>query len=128
MIKVNYVEGGVDNLRYYRSGGKYWIIDDDHPFALIVIDAKGIILGSLFRAPFDDPMIIRSVLSASKAAGQLVFADTKLPNFRSLKLEDIRDSLPLIDYITPNEDEARYYTEKDTPEEIVRRIEEVFGL
>ena len=41
-IKVNYVEGGVDNLRYYCSGGKYWIIDDDHPFALIVIDAKGI--------------------------------------------------------------------------------------
>ena len=82
------------------------------------IDAKGIILGSLFRAPFDDPMIIRSVLSASKAAGQLVFADTKLLNFRSLKLEDIRDSLPLIDYITPNEDEARYYTEKDTPEEM----------
>ena len=82
------------------------------------IDAKGIILGSLFRAPFDDPMIIRSVFSASKAAGQLVFADTKLPNFRSLKLEDIRDSLPLIDYVTPNEDEARYYTEKDTPEEM----------
>lgn len=81
-------------------------------------DAKGIILGSLFRAPFDDPAIIHSVLAASKAADQLVFADTKLPNFRSLKLEDIRDSLPLIDYITPNEDEAKYYSEKDTPEKM----------
>ena len=46
----------------------------------------------------------------------MIVADTKLPNFRFLTLEDIRDSLPLIDYITPNEDEARYFTGKDDPE------------
>ena len=80
-------------------------------------DARALILGSLFRAPFDDPTIIASVLSAAKAAGQNVFADTKLPNFRFLKLDDLRDSLPLIDYLTPNEDEARYFTGKETPEE-----------
>ncbi|MBO6016637.1 MAG: bifunctional hydroxymethylpyrimidine kinase/phosphomethylpyrimidine kinase, partial [Oscillospiraceae bacterium] len=51
-------------------------------------------------------------------AGQITVADTKLPNFRFLNLEDLRDSLPLIDYITPNEDEARYYSGKDTPEEM----------
>lgn len=79
-------------------------------------NARGLILGSLFRAPFDDPGIIHAVLSAAKAAGQLVFADTKLPNFRFLTLEDVRDSLPLIDYLTPNEDEARWYSGKDTPE------------
>ena len=81
-------------------------------------DARALILGSLFRAPFDDPDIIRSVLTAAKAAGQTVFADTKLPNFRFLGLEDLRDSLPLIDYITPNEDEARYYSGRETPEEM----------
>ncbi len=75
-------------------------------------DARALMLGSLFRAPFDDPEIIHSVLKAAKASGQLVIADTKLPNFRYLKLEDLRDSLPLIDYLTPNEDEARYYTGK----------------
>ena len=80
--------------------------------------ARAIILGSLFRAPFDDPEIIASVLHTAKAEGQLVFADTKLPNFRFLTLEDLRDSLPLIDYITPNEDEARYYSGKDTPEDM----------
>ena len=80
--------------------------------------ARALILGSLFRAPFDDPEIIRSVLSAAKEAGQTVFADTKLPNFRFLKLDDIRDSLPLIDYITPNEDEARYYSGKTEPAEM----------
>lgn len=79
-------------------------------------DARAVILGSLFRAPFDDPDIIAAVLRAARAAGQLVFADTKLPNFRFLTLEDLRDSLPLIDYLTPNEDEARYYSGKDSPE------------
>lgn len=75
-------------------------------------DARALMLGSLFRAPFDDPAIIHAVLKAAKAAGQLVIADTKLPNFRRLTLEDLRDSLPMIDYLTPNEDEARYYTGK----------------
>ncbi len=81
-------------------------------------DARALILGSLFRAPFDDPAVIHSVLCSAKEAGQLVFADTKLPNFRFLTLEDVRDSLPLIDTITPNEDEARHFTGKTDPEAI----------
>lgn len=81
-------------------------------------NARALVLGSLFRAPFDAPEIIHSVLSSAKAAGQTVFADTKLPNFRILSLEDIKDSLRLMDYITPNEDEARYYSGKDRPEEM----------
>ena len=81
-------------------------------------DAKAVILGSLFRAPFDDPAVIRKVVRAAKASGQLVVADTKLPNFRFLALEDIRDALPDIDYITPNEDEARYFTGKEEPEDM----------
>ena len=91
-----------------------------HPerFPARFTDARALILGSLFRAPFDDPEIIYSVLSSAKAAEQTVFADTKLPNFRFLKLEDVRDSLPLIDYMTPNEDEARYFSGKETPEEM----------
>ena len=80
--------------------------------------ARALILGSLFRAPFDDPEIIRAVLEAARAAGQTVFADTKLPNFRFLTPEDLRDSLPLVDYLTPNEDEARYYSGKERPEEM----------
>ena len=81
-------------------------------------DARALILGSLFRAPFDDPEVIDEVLSAAKANGQLVFADTKLPNFKILKLEDLRRSAPMIDYLTPNEDEARYYTGETEPEKM----------
>ena len=79
-------------------------------------EARAVILGSLFRAPFDDPEVVRSVAEAVKAAGSLLIADTKLPNFRFLTLEDLKSSLGLIDCVTPNEDEARYYTGKDEPE------------
>ena len=81
-------------------------------------DAKTVILGSLFRAPFDDPEIVYAVVNSAKQAGQIVFADTKLPNFRFLTLRDLQDTLPMIDFITPNEDEARHFTGKDTPEEM----------
>ena len=89
---------------------------DLHPDALR--GTRAVILGSLFRAPFDDPDVILRVLEAAKGAGALVFADTKLPNFRKLTLADLRDALPLIDYITPNEDEARYYTGREDPAEM----------
>lgn len=81
-------------------------------------DAKALILGSLFRAPFDDPEIVHGVLRSARDAGVTAVADTKLPNFRRLTLEDLGESLPLIDYITPNEDEARYYTGKEDPEQM----------
>ena len=87
-----------------------------HPEKYPFTDAKALALGSLFRAPFDDPSVIHSVLETAKSAGVLTVADTKLPNFRKLALEDIRDSLPLMDYITPNEDEARFLTDMENPE------------
>ena len=81
-------------------------------------DARAVMLGSLFRAPFDDPEIIGEVVSKAKDRGMLVFADTKLPNFKVLSLKDLIDILPMIDYITPNEDEARYYSGKEQPEDM----------
>lgn len=78
--------------------------------------ARAVILGSLFRAPFDDPDVVLTVAKAVKAEGALLVADTKLPNFTPLTLDDLRDVLPLIDYITPNEDEAKFYTGQTEPE------------
>ena len=82
--------------------------------------ARALILGSLFRAPFDDVDVIRAVLTSAKEQGLLVIADTKLPNFRFLTLGDLADLLPMIDYITPNEDEACYYSGREAPEEMAR--------
>ncbi len=81
-------------------------------------DVRAVVLGSLFRAPFDDPAVIRQVVETAHAKGAAVFADTKLPNFTKLKLDDIADSLPLIDCVTPNEDEAGYYSGEDEPEKM----------
>ena len=77
--------------------------------------ARAVVLGSLFRAPFNDPDVIRAVAGRAKADGQLVFADTKLPNFRKLTLDDIAGSLPMIDCISPNEDEAEWCTGEQEP-------------
>ena len=91
-----------------------------HPekYLQILSQTRGIILGSLFRAPFDDPGIILEVLRTAKEKGVLTVADTKLPNFRVLSLEDLKEALPYVDYVTPNEDEAKYFTGKTEPEEM----------
>ena len=91
-----------------------------HPeqYAEVFTDARAIVVGSLFRAPFNDPDVIKAVISEAHSKGVTVFADTKLPNFRKLTLDDISDSLKMIDYITPNEDEAKYFTGEDEPEKM----------
>ena len=129
---------GVDTARVLRSGmtpvttmfvredgTRKSITNEAHRFNFhpekapeLFTDAKALILGSLFRAPFEDPAIIHSVLEAADTASQLVFADTKLPNFRFLSLADLKESLPLVHFITPNEDEAKYFTGEDNPEKM----------
>ncbi len=91
-----------------------------HPerYTALLADTGAVILGSLFRAPFDNPSIILSVLRSAKEFGCFTVADTKLPNGRILKLQDIAEALPLIDCITPNEDEAKFYTGKTSPDEM----------
>lgn len=84
----------------------------------VFTSARAWIMGSLFRAPFDDPERILNVVSAGSSAGVRIFADTKLPNFQKLSLGDLKESLPFIDFITPNEDEAKYLTGKETPSEM----------
>lgn len=90
-----------------------------HPekYIPVIRSARAVSLGSLFRAPFQDTGVIHEVILQAKNAGALILADTKLPNFEKLSLEDIRDILPLVDYIFPNEDEAAYFSGKTDPDE-----------
>ena len=87
-----------------------------HPerFGETLSKARAVTLGSLFRAPYDDPEVLHDTIMA--AGDAVIFADTKLPNFRRLTLADVADSLKLVDYILPNEDEARFYTGEDDPD------------
>lgn len=91
-----------------------------HPeqYADAFTDTGALVIGSLFRAPFNDPGVIKAVITAAHDKGVTVFADTKLPNFVKLSLDDIAESLRMVDYITPNEDEARYYTGEEDPEKM----------
>lgn len=71
-------------------------------------------LASLFRAPLDDPDRLLALVRAAKAEGAVICADTKMPSFRRLSLRDVREALPYIDYIFPNENEAAYYTGRES--------------
>lgn len=82
----------------------------------VLEEAEAVSIGSLFRPPFNDPEIILAVLKRAKELGLTTYVDTKLPNYNKLSLEEIREALPYVDYIFPNEDEAAYYSEETDPE------------
>ena len=91
-----------------------------HPeqYADVIRSAAAISVDSLFRAPFDDAEIVRKVFRTAKDSGALIYADTKLPNFGTLRFGDIRDELAMVDYIFPNEDEAKYHTGESDPDKM----------
>ena len=91
-----------------------------HPeqYADVIRSASAISVDSLFRAPFDDAEIVRRVFRKAKESGALIYADTKLPNFGTLRFGDIRGELAMVDYIFPNEDEAKYHTGESDPDKM----------
>ncbi|MBR0352391.1 MAG: carbohydrate kinase family protein [Oscillospiraceae bacterium] len=91
-----------------------------HPeqYADVIRSAAAISVDSLFRAPFDDAEIVRKVFRTAKDGGALIYADTKLPNFRTLRFGDIREELAMVDYIFPNEDEAKFHTGESDPDKM----------
>jgi len=111
----------VSTLLVGEDGSRQSVMNRAHrvgfnPDTSVFCETRVVILGSLFRAPFDDPERIFHTVQAAKQAGALVLADTKLPNASPLTLEDLRDSLPLLDYIFPNQDEAAFFSGEAEPE------------
>lgn len=109
----------ITNMFVNEDGTRKSITNNAHKYNfhpekyLDKINGKAIVLGSLFRPPFDDKEVIHKVLKYAKDNNMIVFCDTKLPNNNILSLDDIKESLPFIDYITPNLDEAKYYTNEN---------------
>jgi sugar/nucleoside kinase (ribokinase family) len=52
--------------------------------------------------------VVCELIRAAHESGAIVCADTKIPTFRSMRLEDLSPVLPMIDYIFPNETEAAF--------------------
>ncbi|MBQ9562581.1 MAG: carbohydrate kinase family protein [Lachnospiraceae bacterium] len=80
------------------------------PDETIFEGAKVVTIASLFRAPFHKVENIVRLAKAVKAAGAVLIADFKIANCDQLTLEDIKEALPYIDYVFPNETEAAFYT------------------
>lgn len=94
-------------------------------FVLDISSLKGariVSLASLFRAPLDQKDEIIALVKCAREEGCIVCADTKLPTFRQIHLKDIQEILPFIDYFFPNENEAAYYTGKESYEEMAEEI------
>ena len=92
--------------------------------------ARIVSFASLFRAPLDQADVVRGLIRAAKESGALVSVDTKLPTFREIRLEELADVWPLVDFIFPNEKEAAYHTgipeNEGNTEEHFRKMSEVF--
>ena len=82
----------------------------DHVRACISEGARIVSFASLFRAPLDQPEVVCSLIRAAHESGAIVCADTKIPTFRKMDLDDLAPVLPMIDYIFPNETEAAFLT------------------
>ena len=118
----------VANLMVNRDGSRSSVnsratmLGDYAPAEDVVKGAKIVSLASLFRAPLDKKEVIEALVRSAKAEGAVVCADTKLPTYRKLCLEDLKDILPLIDYMFPNENEGAYYTGETRLMEMAEKI------
>ena len=125
---LDHFETPIANLTVNQDGSrgsinsKAVMLEGFLPDPEIVKGAVIVSLASLFRAPFDRPEIIINLVKRAKEEGCIVCADTKLPTYRQIHMNDIREILPMIDYIFPNENEAAYYTGKDRYEEMAEAI------
>ena len=122
-VRSEEIHTPVSTLLVNMDGTRKSIMNKSHRYNfhperyLEVLDsAPAVAIGSLFRPPFNDPQIIYEVLKEAKNRGITTYVDTKLPNYNTLTLEDIKDSLQYVDYIFPNEDEAAFYSGETDPD------------
>ncbi len=73
-------------------------------------------LASIFVSPHLGPPELFTLFHAAKLQGLTVCADLTRPK-RGERLEDLREVLPLIDYLLPNDSEAMALTGMDRPED-----------
>ena len=122
-VRSEEIHTPVSTLLVDLDGSRKSIMNHSHRYNFhpenhmeVLESTPAVAIGSLFRPPFNDPDIIYKVISRAKELGITVYADTKLPNYNTLTLEDVRDSMRQIDYIFPNEDEAAFYSGETNPD------------
>ena len=74
----------------------------------IAEDTRILSFASLFRAPLDDFASVYQLAETAKKQGAIICADTKLPLLKKIDLKQWQPFFELVDYIFPNENEARW--------------------
>ena len=118
------------NLVVNKDGSRYSVnstatlLEGYVPSAEDILGSRVVSFASLFRAPLDQKEVVLSLVRAAHEDGAVICADTKLPTFRYLNLDDLQEILPLIDYLFPNEKEAEYYSGKHEYPEMAKAFRE----
>ena len=118
----------IANLIVSKDGSRYSInsaatmLEGYLPGEEDVTGAKIVSFASLFRAPLDQKEVIIRLIRAAHESGAIVCCDTKLPTFRQVLPEELKEIWPLVDYIFPNEREAAFYTGKTEYLDMARAI------
>ncbi len=84
-------------------------------------------LASLFNAPLDDVDLVTRIAKKAKSEGAIVCADIK-PIQTNMTLADYAEALPYIDYIFPNEDEAKLFGNGCTDMDDIADYFQSFGV
>ena len=87
-----------------------YVPNADHIRDYVERGARIVSFASLFRAPLDQAQVVRELIRAAHEGGAIVCADTKIPTFRKMSLEELAPVLPMIDYLFPNDTEAAFLT------------------
>ena len=88
----------------------------DHIRRCVEKGTRIVSFASLFRAPLDQAPVVCELIRAAHESGAVVCADTKIPTFRKMALEELEPVLPMIDYIFPNDGEAAFLTGVSIPD------------
>lgn len=101
------------------------LLNGYRPDPAVTSGAAIVSLASLFRAPLDQKETVCELARAAKRSGAILCADTKIPTWRNLTMQDIQEILPLVDYLFPNENEAALFTGKKDYMEMARVLHEM---
>lgn len=98
------------------------------PEILCTENVSFVTMASMFRPPFLTSDSCAAFTSkAKRITGARLLADIKLPKGIELKLSNYTKALSQLDFVTPNEQEAFYYTGKDNVQEAAE-IWKLYGV
>ncbi len=82
---------------------------DDIDLSLIQPGTRVVSIGSIFCSKSFDQGALRAVLEKAKSVGAVTIADF-VPNRNEANIEELKEVLPLLDYVVPSIEEAVLYT------------------